>query len=815
MNGFLRKTLSLLLCCACALGLAACGSSPETSPKDASASASPAAVEESAVPELVYTPAFTMIAENSPTVLSAACYDDSGIYAVGDEVVGRKAPDDVEDEYVGQYDIRETRLFYVSNDGKAEMLPGYRPLPVKEAPEDASAVYNFSSTTGISAVAPKNGGGLITLEVLYTNWTDLEDFDWNSTDAYRHFFYEQESWLRELDSTGKELSAVKITAEKTDSLYSDCVLDDDGNVLVAKSTEDGVYSLCGISLSGETVYEIPSGDMINSVFRMPDGSVYISAWGAGMEMRKIDFSSKTLGDAITLPNDAYYIYPGGGDYPLYYTSGSWLFGFNPETGEKEKVLNWMDCDINPDLVYDAHVDADGTIRTLLFDYDRSALRYDISLAQISKQPAGSSEKIVLTLATQRLSYEMREAVVGFNRRSRTTRIAVKDYSEYNTDEDYTAGLTKLTTEVVAGNCPDLLDLNGLPVDTLARKGFLEDLYPYLDADEELDREMYLANVLAGAEIDGKLVYTIPGFVLNTVAGASAIVGDAPGWTYASLSEALRKMPDGSEIFGPTVTRSQVLSTCLHLDLSHFIDWETGKADFSTPEFLSMLEFAKQFPASYDWELFDATTDSEIARIAEGRQMLYPMNISRVDSLMFLDACFNGAPVTFIGYPTGSGMGTFLSPLVGFAMTSSCSDKDAAWSFLRTFFTEKFIKNSPYAEMLPVLGSLLEEQLAEVTTVKYERDDNGSYRLDEKGEKIPQQRYFFADNEVHTAPALSKETAKRFLELVKETTKTASRDESIITIVQELAEPYFAGQKTAEETAKLIQSKVSIYINEQR
>ena len=41
------------------------------------------------------------------------------------------------------------------------------------------------------------------------------------------------------------------------------------------------------------------------------------------------------------------------------------------------------------------------------------------------------------------------------------------------------------------------------------------------------------------------------------------------------------------------------------------------------------------------------------------------------------------------------------------------------------------------------------------------------------------------------------------------------DQSIIDIVKEEAAAYFAGQKSAEDVAKLVQSKANIYINEQR
>ena len=41
------------------------------------------------------------------------------------------------------------------------------------------------------------------------------------------------------------------------------------------------------------------------------------------------------------------------------------------------------------------------------------------------------------------------------------------------------------------------------------------------------------------------------------------------------------------------------------------------------------------------------------------------------------------------------------------------------------------------------------------------------------------------------------------------------DDSMKAIITEGAAPFFAGQRSAEEAAKLIQSKAVLYVNEQR
>ena len=53
-----------------------------------------------------------------------------------------------------------------------------------------------------------------------------------------------------------------------------------------------------------------------------------------------------------------------------------------------------------------------------------------------------------------------------------------------------------------------------------------------------------------------------------------------------------------------------------------------------------------------------------------------------------------------------------------------------------------------------------------------------------------------------------------MELLHSTTSVNSYDESILEIVREETGGYFAGQKTLDETVKIIQNRVSLYVAEQ-
>ncbi len=63
--------------------------------------------------------------------------------------------------------------------------------------------------------------------------------------------------------------------------------------------------------------------------------------------------------------------------------------------------------------------------------------------------------------------------------------------------------------------------------------------------------------------------------------------------------------------------------------------------------------------------------------------------------------------------------------------------------------------------------------------------------------------------------MTREEVDGLVEYVKSVNQLYSYNEALINIVMEEAAPYFAGQKKAKEVAGIIQSRVQIYVNENR
>lgn len=810
-----RSVLCMILAAASLFTLAGCGgTATDAKPQDSSA-ASPAtaapvatAAEASDAPEFVYVSDYKPLDLGLEDYISVQRYTEDGVYGTISEKVGQRELREGETlEYEGQLDVYETRLIFISYDGKLTRLEGYKPIPSEAEPE---GVYGFYSGSYLVGLMVTDDGNLIAQELVYSGWNDVEEIDWNSPDADSHYFFTQKGYIRVLDPTGAEISSAAVQLGDDFYFVSNC-LDKDGNFFIISST-----GITAVNSSGEQTYTVPCDGNINSLYRLPDGRIAVTLYGSmNDELRFLD-DGKLSEASVTVPNGAYWFFSGGGDYPLYYNNGLYLYGYDPEDSTNDRLFSWLDCDVNPDSIASLYFREDGAIVMLTTQYRTRTNSFDNALIVIEKKPyEAAPHKTELTLATQALDWNTQSAIIDFNRANDAFRIKVLDYSQYNTDGDYSAGLTKLTTEIVAGNCPDIIDLNSMPTAQLAAKGIIVDLYPFIDADPELNREDFFENILKAFEVNGKLVSTVSSFGVSTVMGAARIVGDEPGWTYNELLAALESMPEGCEPFDVYTTRDTILETCLNLDMSDFVNWETGEVSFDCEEFISMLEFAALFPEEYDWDTYDASGyDDSRTRISEGRQMLMAATLFDWSDLIYNGSYFGG-DVTYVGYPSENGTGSMVTPTSsGYAISFTCKDPDAAWKFLRTFFTEDY-QLSVYG--FPISKALYQEKRDAATTVEYQTGPDGSRLLDANGEPIPVAKYGYVDatGEWHEVYSMSEQEASEIDALINTTSKARNTDESIISIVKEQAAAFFAGQKTAAEAARLVQSKANIYVNEQR
>ena len=812
-----KRTVCLLLVLAMSLALAACGSSsapaptPSADAENAAAAKAPAATEE---PVMVYAADFQELIKDSKNFTTVRAYTDDGLYLSTWEKVGERIPEGAKPQFEGQYDVYETFLYRLGPDGKLEKLKNYEAL---EAPVDEEGRKDFTSGSDIVGMC-FTPDGFVTVEASYASWNENSDnVVLYSEEYFRGQKYEQHYYIRSFDLTGKELTRADIEVPQEGWLDAyNMKLDDKGNAIV--STGDGLRA---IGLDGKDAYEISISGYIGNVLQLADGRLAVNVSDEQQVLGILDTDTGKLTDTYPIGFDTYSAVAGSGDFDLYYTNGAYFYGYRLGAEKPVKLFNWISCDVNGSRVSVLDV-TDGVVTGTVSTYDQKTQRYGLELVKVKQVPSTAvAQKEALTMAVMYLDYNIQDMIIDFNRHSDQYRIEVIDYSEYGNEQDgWDAGETKLKTEILSGKMPDILCLNGLNYRQLASRGLLEDLYPFIDADPSLKREDFFPNVLAALEVDGKLCSTVSGFYISSAIGAASVVGDKPGWTYDEFNEALASMPEGCTAFDQYVTRDNILSLCLALDMADYVDWSTGKVSFDSPAFINLLKFANSFPSEFDWENFDwSQEESTEDRLAQGKQMLVQTSAFSIEDVFYNNYTqFLGGKITYVGYPTAHGTGNMLSFAndAGYAISSKSPNKEAAWSFLRTFLTRDYQTNSVYC--MPSRIDVFDKKAEAAATIEYQKNEDGKFLLDDDGEKIPVVRGNMWNRETQKMEeiyALTDEQIAQIRELVETTTKVADFDQAILDIVTEQAAPFFAGQKTAEEVAKLVQSKANLYVNEQR
>ena len=824
MNNTMIRVLSLALCLMMVLALTACGSSGQGSaPAQETQSAQSTqntqtsqsgGTSSSAASEYAWKSSFLPITrEDDDTPIQPILFTDDGVYASGQVTLGRREASEGEvEEYEGQFNIYGSMLYFITKDGKLEPLPKYVPVPPMANPENYKDFYSYQN---LGTPIVNADGNLMLLQMEGAGWFEGPESVYGTEEQYTGDYYhnEQNYDVVILSPEGEELSRAPVDLDTTNTWLNtyNIAKDLDGNLIVVME-----MTLQAIAPDGSIAWSMQLDNYVNSMVTLADGSVAVMLFGdKGPELRPIDFEKKELGESFPIPDSAWTLFPGDENYDFYYTSGMFLYGFKLGEAEPVPVLNWMSCDINGDSVASQalKISSDGSIMGITTDYSGGSI--DTQLFTLTRVPADSlPKKQILTVAQLEYNpdYQLTNRMVRFNRSHDNVRLEYLDYSQYNTESDFTAGITKFNTEVMAGNLPDIIPTNQIAYRQIASKGLLEDLYPYLDKDPELKREDFFPNLLSALEVNGGLYQVVSGFSVETLCGAASIVGDTPGWTYDDFNAALEKMPEGCTPLEPYVTRDQVMSSLLYADMDSFVDWTTGKVNFESDNFKQLLQFVKQFPAEYNWDEHD-NSESTQDLLRQGRQMLTQTYLYGLDSILWNGANFGGQ-ATYIGWPTSSGVGSIMRFENGFAMSRSCADKDAAWEFFRSMLTESGQTNQ---YNIPSNRNVFNKQLEDFMTPRYRKDADGNILLDENGEKIEESRGSWIDDSgvEHHIYAMTQEQADEVLSIIETCTKVASYDTSIYDIVNEQAQAFFADQKSVDEVARLIQSKANIYVNEQR
>jgi len=241
----------------------------------------------------------------------------------------------------------------------------------------------------------------------------------------------------------------------------------------------------------------------------------------------------------------------------------------------------------------------------------------------------------------------------------------------------------------------------MPVQNYASKGLLVDLNPLIDSDPEIDRGSILASVLEVSEIDGSLYNIIPSFSIMSIMGHPSVLGDYPGWSFDEFVAVLKANPNADMPMGWYTSKMLFFTFAFRGNTNQFVDWGSGTAYFDSVAFIELLELANTFPPELDMD----NTVPEQDLIASGRQIMDMNFFNGPDNYLYYRTIFGG-DLVLKGLPNDTRDGNAFVPSTNIAITSNCSDVDAAWEFVRIFLTEDYQRNTALSWLFPVIVDIL-------------------------------------------------------------------------------------------------------------
>lgn len=791
--------------------------------------------------EYVYVPNYMDFPFDIQYIDRARVVGDT-VYILASVIDGKETDtwvDENGEEHTEEYDRTVSKIFTMKTDGSdPKELPGY--VFANENIEDQwTNVWDF--------IVDKDG------KINVIKYTERYIFDLPAG-----FDPETDNkWEYQTGSATEicsEVLAEDGTVTETRKIYSSENGNGMGSILCG---EDGNWyisdyqNLIVADPEGNELYRIEDA-YADSFMSLPDGRIGAVTWGeSGMEIKVFDNSKREFGEAIPLPDDCYNVVGANEKYEIIYNQYTSLYGYDIDTQQKEKILDWLDADIDAGNLSTVAVLENGDVFCLISSWDDNGSSIDAVKLE-RKKASEVVEKKVITMAAMYLDWNVRQMVLEYNKTNPEYRIKVTVYNDYNTDEDRTLGMTKLNTEMISGKVPDIICCSAdLPITRYAAKGLLEDLTPYIENSVGMDN---LVEPFCSAlkDSEGRLYEIYPNFFLTTTVGLSRIVGDGSSWTFEDVAAAMEKLPEGAEVFEPYYTKSDALYTCIARNIGSFVDWETGECRFDSEEFIDLLKFANTFKDSVDDEDYNYRNPCE--RVLSGKQLLYNVGLYNLDDFRAETFYTFGKDISFVGFPTLSGSGSSFSiNSTGFAMSSQCQYKDAVWDFIGQLLTEEYQSENDYWWGLPTNKTVFDKMVEESMTPTFSEyaqeeienmnggivyaEDSADEPADAAGEENAEEQgpsVTFNEGQVneqgwHEEPktwswnsdtsvpvfAMTEYEYNAIMDLINNTTAVARYDESIMSVINEEVQAYFQGQKSAEDTAKMIQSRVKLYVNEQK
>jgi len=572
------------------------------------------------------------------------------------------------------------------------------------------------------------------------------------------------------------------------------VLDDAGNIFV----KTGDASIVQFDSSGVYQFSVPhpEGTWTGSAgipFQRTDGTVLFPIWDLdeGNGLFYIDNELQRLIPYQSLP-DANSFLPGLHGTELFLTTDVGVYSYCLESGEQNRVFHWLEIDVWTSSIFHA-----GEGRFAFLD-SSGAQWWTDTIGVLTRTLVQDDTRTIVTMASLSPNYWF---IREFNRQSTEYRIVVLDYSDY----DISAAMTRFNINMIAGIAPDIIDFTHLNYRDLANGGFLADINVWFDNDSHISRTDFHERVFEVLEVNGNLYAVAPSFFIKTYLAPASLVGSTPGITLDRLMQLDAQFNDGNSLLQNAFAQS-FIDTHSMINRSRLMDFDMGTVHFETDEFIQVLEYAGRM------EYANISPHSELsAPNYEHEHVPFEVDIRRgndhisfhmIDNLdeLYVIELHSGREITPIGFPVEDGVGSLMLPISLFGIGEGAQNPSGAWAFIR------FMLTTMQGEMRD--GILVSRAAFDEWAIQ---TMNPPPMVDS-----PELSDLYIDGVRIDFVPIKQDQVNRTLEMIETLGGVfVEGDEIVVNIVAEETGGFFRGHRSAEDTARIIQNRVEIYVSERR
>lgn len=391
------------------------------------------------------------------------------------------------------------------------------------------------------------------------------------------------------------------------------------------------------------------------------------------------------------------------------------------------------------------------------------------------------------------------AIWEFNKNSPVNKIK---YDTVVCDEEYK---TKYAAKLFAGEGSDIIRIGTGAFSAFhkaADSGVLYDLNNMIIKDKNFKLSDYNQKAMAGGVINGKrlfipIQYDFP--ILYAKKGTlkeNGIIPSSSDWTLKYLAEKASEFSHKNKNNGKTFLLSNkfTLSYIVKCSGLNFINYEKKEAGFDSAEFIDLLNiYKKMYPA-----VKNSSYSIGCTCLNDGDIMRFDVQCPEFDngSALLMDSTFvagwhkcimNSKDEVFLLPQYTNKKSILIEPVVSLAINSKSIHKNEAYEFIKLLLSEEYQtgKKERYLINIPV--------------------NNNAY--------LNSANFNIRNLDAQTADGADIEKMRSQLKEIEKISRCDTTDMQVYEIIDAEAKSFINGKNTAERTAKIIQDKVMLYLNE--